>query len=253
MVYYKLIRDGKVFAVGSSDNLRKLQIEHGILLRCPEEQAEFFQIDDSLYRDKWMKGEAAALYPHEDVEIRSIGEEEYLVAHEALKKGETLKAKKEAEDLGETVPEQEPAELQNGESTVDLVRDTKLRELSLACGRAITNGFTVKTKDGSQKHYSLTMQDQTNLTSIQVQILSGETEIPYHADGEESVMYTAEEMTEIIHAANTHKTYHLVYHNALKCWVNSLKRATSINAVEYGCEIPKKYRTSLLKKYQENR
>ena len=64
-------------------------------------------------------------------------------------------------------------------------------------------------------------------------------------------MYSADEMTEVIHAANTHKTHHLVYYNSLKKWVESLKRVASIREVAYGCKVPKKYQTSLLKSLNE--
>ena len=93
----------------------------------------------------------------------------------------------------------------------------------------------------------MTLRDQTNLAAATMQILSGETEIPYHADGEEFKNFQADDMLQIIGAANEHKTYHLAYFNCMKKWLNGLARITSIQAVEYGAAIPKKYQSAFLK------
>lgn len=71
--------------------------------------------------------------------------------------------------------------------------------------------------------------------------------IPYHADGEECIFYTAEEINTIVSAANTHKIYHTTYYNALKRYVNSLNTIEDVLAVEYGIEIPEEYQTEVLK------
>lgn len=252
MVYYKLIRGDSIFAVGTSEDLRKHQMKHNVLVRCPESEAHYIQIDDSLYRDKWMQPKPTSFYECEDVEIKAVHEEEYLVLVSALKESESVEAAAPEEPVEEE-PVEEPEETAVGETTVGYIREVKLKEMSLACNKAIIGGFDLEMVDGKTHHFSMTMQDQANLVAIQVQLLSGVTEIPYHADGEESAIFSADEMAEIINAANTHKTYHLVYFNALKCWINTLKRMSSISAIEYGSEIPKKYRTAPLKKYQEER
>jgi len=71
--------------------------------------------------------------------------------------------------------------------------------------------------------------------------------IPYHADGEECEFYAAEEINEIVEAANAFKIYHTTYHNALKGYINSLETIEDIAAVEYGIEIPEEYKTDVLK------
>ena len=245
MNYYKLIRDESIFGVATSDDLRKHQKKHNIFVRATDAEAEFIQLGDDLYRDKWMR--PATVSVGEDVTIRAISEDEYSIIAESLTEGK----EPDVTVVDQTPVEiEEPAETVVGEDTVELVRKNKLKELSLACSKAITDGFDLVLGE-TEHHFSFSMQDQANLLSVHVQILAGATEIPYHADGEESVMYSADEMTEVIHAANAHKTYHLVYHNALKKWVENLKRTASIREVEYGCKIPKKYQTALLKSLNE--
>lgn len=249
MNYYKLIRDGSIFAVATSDDLRKYQQKHNILVLATDANAECVQVGDEFYRDKWMKPVQTAYFEPEEVLIRAVSEEEYTVLTDAMKDGKELDTKAAAQEPAEAV-EDEPMDTVVGEDTVDMVRSNKLKELSLACNKAITNGFDL-VLDGAEHHFSLTMQDQSNLLAFQVQLLSGVSEFPYHADGEEAVMYSADEIAEVINAASAHKTYHLVYHNALKKWVGSLKRVASIRSVEYGCNIPKKYQTALLKSMNE--
>lgn len=250
MVYFKVIQDERVIAVATSDNLRKHQMKHNVLVRGTEGEAQYLQIDDALYRDKWMKGVSTDFFNYEEVQIKAIPEDEYIVLADAIEESGEIEAQAPEEETA-AEDEDELVDTAVGEDTVEFVREIKLKELSLACNKAIVNGFDVVLADEEMHHFSMTMQDQSNLLSIQVQLLAGAKEVPYHADGEESALYSADEMAEIINAANGHKTYHLVYFNALKNWVMGLKRVANIRAVEYGCEIPKKYRSALLKRLLE--
>ena len=71
--------------------------------------------------------------------------------------------------------------------------------------------------------------------------------IPYHADGQECVFYSAEEINEIVDTANAFKIYHTTYYNALKIYINALETIEEISAIEYGVEIPEEYQTDVLK------
>jgi len=244
MNYYKLIRNETIFGVATSDDLRKHQKKHNVFLPAADAEAEYVQFGDDLYRDKWMQPVTTSF--GEEITVRAISEEEHKTISEALA---------DSKEIALTPPiveetAEEPIETAVGADTVELVRRSKLKELSLACTKAITDGFDLAL-DGKTHHFSLSLQDQQNLSAIHVQILSGAKDIPYHADGEEIRMFSADEMTELVHAADTHKTYQLVYHNALKKWVESLKRVASIREVVYGCKIPKKYQTTLWKTLNE--
>jgi hypothetical protein len=70
--------------------------------------------------------------------------------------------------------------------------------------------------------------------------------IPYHADGEESTFYTAEEINQVIAAATSFKNYNLSYYNALKAYINSLDTIEAIAAITYGTPIPDEYKSDVL-------
>ncbi len=74
-----------------------------------------------------------------------------------------------------------------------------------------------------------------------------QTMIPYHADGEECIFYTNEEINEIIDSANALKLYNTTYFNALKNYINSLNTIEEISAITYGTLIPDEYKTDVLK------
>ena len=71
--------------------------------------------------------------------------------------------------------------------------------------------------------------------------------IPYHADGEECVFYTAEEINQIIVAANDFKNYQLAYYNSLKAYINELDTIEAIAAITYGTPIPDEYKSDVLR------
>lgn len=243
MTFYKVICDSAFAGVATTRDLRKHQQKHNLLLLAKEDDSEYIIIGDKLFRDIWMNPAKTTIFAYESASVLAISEDEYNALKEASERSEEISLVENVEaapEETEEVPVNEAEQI-----TAEYVRDVKLREMSLACNKAITNGFDVEI-DGREFHFSLTANDQTNLAAASVQILNGDTEIPYHADGEDYRLYSADDMLIIITAANRHKTYHLAYFNSLKKWVNSLVRLSAIQAVEYGSEIPKKYQTALL-------
>jgi hypothetical protein len=71
--------------------------------------------------------------------------------------------------------------------------------------------------------------------------------IPYHADGEQCIFYTSEEINEIVETATAFKIYHTTYYNALKGYVNALNDIATIDAIEYGTPIPEEYKSDVLR------
>ena len=250
MIYYKIIKDGKVVAVGQSADMRKHQQKHNIFLKCSESDAQFIQIGGVVYRDSWMKTiPDGVLVDFEEAEIVGIPEDEYKMLSEAIAKNEEVSAELEEYAVEEPEEVEEQEDLEN--YSLDYIKEVKIREMQLACTKAITEGFGLEMSDKKVHRFSLTIQDQMNLNSIFMQILSGAAEFPYHADGEEEKMYSAEEMSQIINAANTHKVYHLARFNSLKQWINALRKATTVSAVEYDSKIPEKYQSAYLKKLSD--
>lgn len=249
MAFYKVFNDAGIIGVGTSDDLRKHQKKHNILVFAGGSDAQFITVADGYYHDKWMKEPTSEMVEWENATVVGIAEEEYLALKTALENDLTITAEEEeiadAEDDYEELPEYDDLEL-----SVDYIRSVKLRELNLACRRAITEGFDLEI-DGIDMHFSMTANDQLNLQDAAIRISTGATSVLYHPDEGEFMVMEAENMLKIIDAANEHKTYHMAYFNALKKWVNALKRASSIQAVEYGSDIPAKYLTTFLKSILE--
>ena len=113
--------------------------------------------------------------------------------------------------------------------------------MSNACRQNIEAGIDIEMY-GEIKHFSLTTQDQLNLMSLQTLAQTSDI-VPYHADGEDVIFYTPEEINDIIDSANALKIYHTTYYNALKNYINALNTIEEISAIEYGIEIPEQYQT----------
>lgn len=249
LTYYKVFDDAGFIGVATSEDLRKHQKKHNILVFASGSDAQYIVVSDELFHDKWMKYPTSDFHEWYEATVAAISQEEYETLKEAMENDAEISIEEKEPETVEEVIEESP-EFENMEVTADYVRDVKLRELSLACSKAITSGFDLEI-DGEWKHFSLTANDQINLQDASLQIIGGSAEIPYHSDGGDFVLYTAEVMLCIIEAANQHKTYHLAYFNCLKKWVNGLKRISSIQAVEYGSEIPAKYQSAFLKSILE--
>lgn len=251
MIYYKILNENGFVGIGTENELLKYQKKHGILLSCGSKDAQFIGLNDEIYHDdRWMKPIDEINIVHLDAEVYGITEEEYNTLAAAIETGEQIEGILEEE---EQMPVEEVEELPlQEEITVDFVREVKTKEMSIACNRAITDGFDIELSDGELHHFSMTLQDQTNLADAQTQIIGGASEIAYHADGEDYRMYSADEMTTIIAVANQHKLYHLAYFGSLKTWINALSQIKRIQDIEYGTEIPVKYQSTLFRRVSGN-
>jgi len=123
----------------------------------------------------------------------------------------------------------------------------KLDEISTSCREAINNGTQVQLSDGSFKQFSYTLEDQSNISEMFTAIMIGATEYPYHADGEDCVVYSAQDIIAIYSTLTSLKTAQTTYHNQLKAYVQSLDNAQDVMAVQYGQELTGGY----LEKYNQ--
>lgn len=251
MTYYKVVCGGKLIGVGTTENLIRHQEKHNLLLMASEDTAECIMINEVLYHDVWMQAFKARDYQVEEATVQALLKSDYDSLKEVIESGKELDAEAPEDTSINDQPEEpvseEVAETPEEEVTAEYVREVKIKELSLACNKAITDGFDIELSDGAQHHFSMTLQDQANLNAASTQILNGDSEIPYHADGEDYKAFSAEDMMAVIGAANTHKIRQLSYFGCLKAWVNGLVRISSIRAVEYGSEVPQKYQSTLYK------
>lgn len=134
-----------------------------------------------------------------------------------------------------------------GEEPLNTIKANKTAEMSAACRAAIVAGFDVTLSDGKDHHFSLTVEDQLNLNALFGLLATGAEQVPYHADGETCMYFTAADMQTVVQEATAHKTYHESYFNSLKAYIASKRTAASVDAIEYGTEIPEQYQSDVLK------
>ena len=126
-----------------------------------------------------------------------------------------------------------------------LTREEVIAQMSAACAEAIISGVDVEL-DGETFHFSLSIEDQINLMSLQSMVAAGAEAVPYHADGEECRYYTTEDFNKIVQAATAWKLYQESYFNSLRAYIRSME-TQELQTVSYGMDIPEEYRTEVLR------
>lgn len=124
------------------------------------------------------------------------------------------------------------------EDLIELLRNEKIQEIGENCKNIIYAGMDVETSLG-KKHFSLTLEDQTNLSYAFESVKSGLTEFPYHADGEICSMYSKEDIEAISTAATRFKLYHTTYCNHLNALIRRATTVDEVKDIQYGMVLPK--------------
>lgn len=239
MKYYKIMtfENKMIGAVSSTNFVRYSTLGHSYL-RCDEKKGEYVVYDGITYRAAWMapcKTDRAYV----EAQVIEISESEYQIYMDAIERDEELPV--EEDDIP---PLPEPTDEIEAES-IAFVRMHKIAEMSATCRKTIEAGVDVELR-GKKHHFSLDTQDQLNLMSLGV-MAQTQSMIPYHADGETCIFFTAEEISQIVSAATAHKVYHTTYYNALKNYINALETIEDIAAITYGTPIPDEYKSEVLR------
>lgn len=149
-------------------------------------------------------------------------------------------------------PEKEPEKVLTEEEiakqkklVLGSTKNNKIFEMSNACEAAIENGVEV-----NGKHYSYTVQDQSNM--LNAMNLAKETgmEVPYHADGESCGLYNYDAISAIYIQETMNLTTNQTYFNQLKLYILSISdvdKTDDIAAIKYGDKLTGEY----LDKYNE--
>lgn len=149
-------------------------------------------------------------------------------------------------------PEKEPEKVLTEEEIAEqkklvlgFTKNNKIFEMSNACEAAIENGVEV-----NGKHYSYTVQDQSNM--LNAMNLAKETgmEVPYHADGESCTLYDYGTISAIYIQETMNLTTNQTYFNQLKLYILSISdvdKTDDIAAIKYGDKLTGEY----LDKYNE--
>lgn len=240
MTYYKIIHDANIVGASTSNSCKYFQAKHAILERTSVELAEYIECAGKLYHAQWMQPIKTNIYNYTVADVIAIEEQEYNILVPAI----AFAPVPVDDTASEPLIIEEPINPAD-EITLEYVRAAKIAEMSAACRKTIEAGFDLELREEIH-HFSLDTQDQLNLISLSA-MAQTQTLIPYHADGEECIFYSAEEINEIVDTANAFKIYHTTYYNALRGYINTLNTIEDIASVEYGIEIPEEYKTDVLR------
>ena len=239
MKYYKIVENNNIVGIATSNNFMRYAPQIDSYKRSDEQSGEYISYNGKFYRSGWM-----APYTYKEsfvsADIVEILESEYNIYKEAFKSQSIIEQAKETEPIEET--ESTNYEQQ---ASIEFLRQSKISEMSHECRKTIEAGIDIQLRMET-KHFSMDTQDQLNLMSLGVMAQTQEL-IPYHADGETCIFYTADEINQIVAAATAHKVYHTTYYNALKNYINSLTTIEEIAAITYGTPIPDEYQSEVLK------
>lgn len=240
MKYYKIIKDNAFIGIVNSNNFLAYQDVNHMFIGADEEIGDLVECNNKLYRALWMKPiNSSITIAYEIADIIEIDYSEYVDFQNAINNNEVI----EDEDNTYVIPEQ--PSIDNPEMGLDFIRSSKISEMSFICRTTIEAGFDLELR-GEMHHFSLDTQDQLNLITLSA-LAQTQTLIPYHADGEECIFYTSEEIGEIVETATAFKIYHTTYYNALKSYINALETIEEIAAIQYGTPIPEEYKSDVLK------
>ena len=231
---------GQLFVgIATTAELRRIQLEHNILIACTENEAQCVQVNDNFYHADWMKA------IREDIgavvaDVIEITKEEYDILYEMIERDEEIDPTPEPDLDPEPTPEPE-------DITVDYAKTLKIKEMNQTCQNTIFAGIDVVLSDDKSHHFSLTEYDQVNLFKLETLAHSGEEILPYHEDDKPCQFFSAADIITIANAATSYVTYHTTYTNSLKSYIKSLRSLNTIARVYYGIEIPEKYQSEVWK------
>lgn len=132
------------------------------------------------------------------------------------------------------------------EPSLEDMKTYLINQMSNECNKAILNGVDLQI-NGKVNHFSMEIEDQLKIQALALKVANGETELPYHADGELCRFFTAEEILMLNQAMENLVTYETTYFNSLKTYINSIENTDDLNTVNYGMEIPEEYQSEVYK------
>lgn len=241
MSYYKVFDRGKI--IDANDVFLRWQAKHKSMMSCAPESAQFIQSSDGavIWRVAWLNEVPDELKDKYDtVDAQIISEEEYLSLRSVFDAGTDVEI-----EYTEPAPVPIPEDVPEADVSLDYLKQLKISALSSTCNAVITSGVDVELSDGTVRHFSMTVEDQLNIVSLSALIMQGQAFVPYHADGETCIMYSAADFQRIATEATSWKIYHEAYFNSLKSYVSVITDAEELSKVEYGAPIPAEYQSEV--------
>lgn len=140
---------------------------------------------------------------------------------------------------------------QSPDYTLEQIIKAKSDEFNYFCSKNISKGVDITLADGTTEHFSLTTDDQLNINRAFMQVIAGETDIEYHADGKPFKNYSAADISTIYGITQGKVNSETIYRNNLREWINQLKDVEEIRKITYGTPIPEEYWTEGWRSVQE--
>lgn len=144
-------------------------------------------------------------------------------------------------ELKEVSNEEKKVLLKNiKEETLEIIKSSKVAELTTSCQNIILNGI-----DYNGKHYTYNYSDQNNISNLVQMAKTTGMDVPYHADGDLCELYSPADIYAIYIAEEINVTKNTTYLNQLKAYVDTLEDADSVNNIVYGQELTGEYLKNL--------
>lgn len=238
MEYFKIKLKNKIVGVTTSNDFRRFQQKHSLLLLSDKASAQYVCVKNvGYFHDLWMIPVTTDKVSYQIASIEEISKDEYEKLYETLEEGEVY--------LPEEIEENIPSVFID--ESLSEIRDSKISEIGLFCRKNIQDGFDTILSDNQIYHFSLGIVDQLNITRLYHRALTEETFLPYHADGLLCEIFSKEDIYTIYEKMEEVINYHTIYHNSLKNYVLSLENIEDVKAIKYGMDIPLEYQSEVFK------
>lgn len=128
-------------------------------------------------------------------------------------------------------------------------------EIGKQCTKAIEDGVDVDTVDYGKKHFSYTIEDQSNIKDLIITAIltNFSLPLPYHADGELCNTYPAKDILKIYMSLSSNKTYHTTYCNVLNEMIMNAKDIMAVKSITYGMKINETKYKEVMKKVNDSK
>lgn len=131
--------------------------------------------------------------------------------------------------------------------TIEEQKAALISRMSNECNTIIIKGFDMTLDDNGLHRFSLKTEDQLKIQALGLKAKSGETVLPYHADGEPCRFFSVQEILNLNTQMESIIEHQTTYFNSLRDYINSLSSTEDLKAVEYGMPIPVEYQSEVLK------
>ncbi len=125
-------------------------------------------------------------------------------------------------------------------------KEKLIETMSQICNATITAGFNATLSDGEVHHFSLEMTDQIMISLLANKAQTGQTAVPWHADGEDCRFFSPEDIALVNGIMENLVIYHETYFNSIRRWIQSVESTDELAAIHYGDEIPVEYQSEVL-------